>query len=63
LVEDFEKLRKHLKIEKWTLKGGSWGSCLSLAYAIKHPDIVEGLILRGIFTLRRKELLFFYQEG
>jgi len=63
LVEDIEKLRKHLKIERWVVFGGSWGSTLALAYAQKHPQPVKALILRGIFALRRKELLWFYQEG
>jgi len=63
LVADMEKLREHLHIEKWLVFGGSWGSTLALAYAETHPDRVKGLILRGIFTLRRSELLFFYQEG
>ena len=53
LVEDIEKLRKHLKIEKWVVFGGSWGSTLSLTYAIKYPDVVKALVLRGIFMLRR----------
>ncbi|KAK4331491.1 Proline iminopeptidase [Rhodotorula toruloides] len=62
LVEDFEKVRKHLGIEqKWHVFGGSWGSTLSLAYAQTHPDRVKSLTLRGIFTLRREELRFFYQ--
>ena len=43
--------------------GGSWGSTLALAYAETHPDRVSELVLRGIFTLRRKELEWFYQEG
>ena len=43
--------------------GGSWGSTLALAYAQTHPERVTGLILRGIFTLRRWELLWYYQEG
>jgi len=43
--------------------GGSWGSTLSLAYAQSHPDRVKSLVLRGIFTLRKSELRFFYQEG
>jgi proline iminopeptidase len=43
--------------------GGSWGSTLALAYAIKHPDRVESLILRGIFLLTPKELAWFYQDG
>jgi len=63
LVSDIEALREHLKIEKWIVFGGSWGSTLALAYSQKHPDRCLGLILRGIFTLRREELLWFYQKG
>ncbi|PWN20101.1 putative proline iminopeptidase [Microstroma glucosiphilum] len=64
LVEDIERLRKEvMKVDKWHVFGGSWGSTLSLAYAQTHPERVSALILRGIFTLRRAELLFFYQEG
>ena len=63
LVEDIERLRERAGVEKWTVFGGSWGSTLALAYAIKHPDRVEALILRGIFLLTRKELEWFYQDG
>merc|ERR1719310_2490921 len=63
LVADIEKLRQFLGIEKWFVFGGSWGSTLSLTYAIHHPDRVRALILRGIFMCRRSELLFFYQDG
>ncbi|MGI9298197.1 MAG: prolyl aminopeptidase [Gammaproteobacteria bacterium] len=63
LVADMEKLRAHLEIERWLVCGGSWGSALALAYAQAHPGRCRGLILRGIFTLRRAELLWFYQEG
>ncbi|PCI39051.1 MAG: prolyl aminopeptidase [Elusimicrobia bacterium] len=63
LVADIERLREHLGVERWTVFGGSWGSTLALAYAQTHPDRCLGLILRGIFTLRRKELLWFYQSG
>jgi len=63
LVEDIEKLREMLGIEKWVVFGGSWGSTLALAYAEKHTERVKALVLRGIFTLRRSELLFFYQDG
>ena len=63
LVADIEKLREHLGIERWQVMGGSWGSSLALAYAQSHPERVTSLILRGIFTLRRVELLWFYQEG
>jgi len=63
LVEDMEKIRHVLKINKWVLFGGSWGSTLSLVYAETHPDRVLGLILRGIFLCRRSEIHWFYQEG
>jgi len=63
LVDDIENLRKYLHIEKWHLFGGSWGSTLSLIYAINHPDRVISLILRGIFLCRDFELSWFYQYG
>lgn len=63
LVADIEKLRVHLGVERWTVFGGSWGSTLSLCYAQTHPERCAGLILRGIFLMRQKELRWFYQEG
>jgi len=63
LVSDIEKLRERLGVDKWVVFGGSWGSTLALAYAQSHPDRVKALILRGIFTIRRSELEFFYQDG
>lgn len=63
LVDDIERLRSHLGIEQWTVFGGSWGSTLALAYAQRYPKQCQGLILRGIFMLRPKEVRWFYQEG
>lgn len=63
LVSDIEKLRKHLGIDKWMVFGGSWGSTLSLAYAIKHPERVSALLLRGVFLLTKAEINWFYQSG
>ena len=63
LVADMERIRTHLGIDRWQIFGGSWGSCLALAYAETHTDRVSEMVLRGVFTLRRKELLWFYQEG
>jgi proline iminopeptidase len=63
LVEDIERLRRHLNIERWLVFGGSWGSTLGLSYAVRHPQSVVGLILRGIFLCRPYELKWFYQEG
>jgi proline iminopeptidase len=63
LVADIERLRELMGAEKWLAFGGSWGSTLALAYAQTHPERVSRLVLRGIFTLRQSELLWFYQEG
>ncbi len=63
LVSDMEAIREHLGIEKWQVFGGSWGSTLGLAYAQTHPHRVTELVLRGIFMLRRSELIWFYQHG
>ena len=63
LVEDIEQIREYLSIKKWMVFGGSWGSTLSLSYAIMHPNRCTSLILRGIFLLRKLEINWFYQEG
>ena len=59
LVEDLERLRRHLGIERWLVFGGSWGSTLALAYAIEHPERCTGLVLRGIFLCRKSEIEWF----
>ncbi|WP_374031315.1 prolyl aminopeptidase [Bdellovibrio bacteriovorus] len=63
LVKDTETIREMLKIDKWVVFGGSWGSTLALAYAITHPERVKALVLRGIFLCRPSEIQWFYQEG
>ena len=63
LVADIEKIREQLKIDKWLVFGGSWGSTLALVYAQTHPQRVTGLILRGIFLCRQRDIQWFYQDG
>lgn len=63
LVEDIERIREFLGIERWLVFGGSWGSTLALAYAETHPERVSGLVLRGIFLCRPHEIQWFYQQG
>ena len=63
LVDDIEKIREHLEIDKWVLFGGSWGSTLSLVYAQAFPQRLLGLILRGVFLCRDQDLRWFYQDG
>ena len=63
LVADMEVIRERLGINQWLVFGGSWGSTLALVYAQTHPLHVLGLILRGIFLCREKEIQWIYQEG
>lgn len=63
LVADIERLREARGIDRWLVCGGSWGSALALAYAETHPERTTELVLRGIFTLRRSELDFYYNGG
>ena len=63
LVSDMEIIRTTLGIERWLVFGGSWGSTLGLVYAETHPEYVLGLILRGIFLCRPRDVHWFYQEG
>ena len=63
LVADIERLREVAGVEKWLVFGGSWGSTLALAYAETHPARVSELVLRGIYTVSRAELSWYYQFG
>jgi proline iminopeptidase len=63
LVADMERLRELAGVDRWLVFGGSWGSTLALAYAETHPDRVSEMVLRGLFTLRRAELDWYYQFG
>lgn len=63
LVDDMETVRAFLGVDRWILFGGSWGSTLSLVYAQSYPDRVLGLVLRGIFLCRPRDIHWFYQEG
>ena len=63
LIADMEAIREHLQIERWLLFGGSWGSTLSLLYAQRHPERVSGMVLRGIFLGRKRDIHWLYQEG
>jgi len=56
LVADLERLRQHLGLARWHVLAGSWGTVLALAYAQHHPQRVASLVLRGGFTLSRREI-------
>lgn len=64
LIADIERIREHLDVSRWSVVlGGSWGSTLALAYAQAHPDRVEALVLRGIFTFERDEVDGLFRSG
>ncbi len=59
LIDDLERLREHLGIDRWLVFGGSWGSTLALAYGQAHPERCTGFVLRGIFLCREQEVHWF----
>jgi proline iminopeptidase len=63
LIDDIETIRAALDIERWVVFGGSWGSTLGLLYAQQYPQLILGLILRGIFLCRDEDINWFYQDG
>ena len=56
LIDDCERIRSHLGVERWLGWGGSWGSTLGLAYAQSHPERVTGMILVSVGTTTRREV-------
>ncbi|AUH33650.1 prolyl aminopeptidase [Paracoccus tegillarcae] len=63
LIGDIEAIRQLLKINDWTLFGGSWGATLALTYAQAHPQHVTAIVLRGVFLGMQTELDWFYGGG
>lgn len=62
LCDDINRLREALGVAgPMHVFGGSWGSTLALVYAIRHPQHVASLILRGVFLGRRDDLRYMYQ--
>lgn len=63
LLRDIERLRESLRIERWLVVGGSWGSVLALAYAEAHPDRVSEMVLFGVTSGRRAEVDWLFRGG
>ncbi len=63
LLQDIERIREHLGIDQWLVFGGSWGATLGLLYAQSHPSRVLGMILRGTFLARQRDLDWFGRKG
>ncbi|MFB8202498.1 prolyl aminopeptidase [Kitasatospora purpeofusca] len=61
LIEDIERLREHLGIERWLVNGASWGSALAVAYAQQHPERVSEVVIAAVTTARRSEIDWLYR--
>jgi proline iminopeptidase len=58
LICDIESLRQKFGFKKITVVGGSWGSTLSLSYALTHPDRVKKLLIWSVFLNSQFEIDF-----
>ncbi len=63
LIQDMERLREHLGINRWLVVGGSWGGGLGLAYASAHPQACLGAVIRGVFLSRPGDLQWFFHDA
>ncbi|MBI1731413.1 MAG: prolyl aminopeptidase [Gammaproteobacteria bacterium] len=63
LLRDMETIRERAGVDKWLLFGGSWGSTLALLYAETFPERVRGMILRGVFLARTRDLEWLALDG
>ena len=62
LLQDIERLRRHLGIDRWLVFGGSWGSTLAMLYAQDHPDRIRALVLSGVATTAARDLRWLYED-
>lgn len=63
MIEDIYKLLSLFDIDQCVLFGGSWGSSLALLFAIKYPEKVKHIIIRGFFPANKVCRSFFEQGG
>lgn len=63
LLDDIWQLTRHLSFERFAIFGGSWGSTLAILFALKHPDLIVGLVLRGLFLSSDDELQWLLGGG
>jgi proline iminopeptidase len=49
-VDDIERVRELLGIERWVVFGVSWGAVLGATYAERHPERVSAVVLGAFST-------------
>jgi proline iminopeptidase len=62
LIEDIERLREHLGIDRWLVWGHSWGVTLGLAYAQHYPKQVSEIVLSSVTMTRPADIHWLYHE-
>lgn len=60
LVQDMERLRSHLGIDRWLVLGNSWGSTLALVYGQQHPESVSEMVLAAVTTSDSEQIRWLY---
>ena len=63
LVEDVEAIRDFLKLDRFVLCGGGFGSTLALLYAQKYPQYIKALLLHQIYLARKQDIDWFFKHG
>lgn len=56
-IDDLDKLRQKLGIEKWIVCGYSYGGALAQYYTAIYPDVVLGMVLISSATLLHDDIL------
>jgi proline iminopeptidase len=63
LLADIEALRMHLGVDRWIVRGVSWGVTLGLAYAEAHPERVAAMVLNSVTMTRPIDIHWLYHEA
>ncbi len=62
LIDDIEKLRRYLSVERWLVFGVSWGASLGLLYGQSHPKVCTGLVLAGLSNRHDHQTTWILEE-
>ena len=63
LIEDIDAIRHFLKLKRFVLFGGGWGSTLALLYAERYPQYVKALLLHQVYLARQQDIDWFFKQG
>lgn len=63
VIDDLERLRKHLGVKKWSMTGNSWGTALALLYSLDYAEYIESMILSGISFADMDGVKWLTEEG